>query len=118
MWDAGKFVYVGSVYYDDSALVKKFPMFFRPVEFAEDGRMMVEQTTAAPGERRNVVIPTPAVAEPEPEPEPEVEDDDRRPWTTASKEDWVRYAEALGIDCSELTKSGVIDAVEAAERGD
>lgn len=123
MWRKHEFVRVGQLFDSSHPLVVKFPQFFREVLFDDAGRV-VEQATQAPGERRNIATrlraaqaqASPVVAEVA-EVEPvEVDDRGKRPWTNASKEDWVEYAAGLGVDGAQMTKVELMDAVEAAEK--
>lgn len=115
----GEFVDAGGIFDAESDVVRRYPAKFRAVDFGADGRM-VEQATAAPGERRNLAhrlrpAAEPAVEQPA-EPVAEVERAGR-PWTNASKDEWVAYASTLGIDGAAMTKIELIDAVDAAEKG-
>jgi len=125
MWNMGEFVHAGQIYYGGSPLVRKFPMFFKPATFGDDGRMLVEQATAGPGEQRNAlrkpveVESERVVAEEVPTADINVGEVGRsgRPWVTASKAEWLAYAQSLGIDGADMTKFQLVDAVEAAEGG-
>ena len=52
--------------------------------------------------------------EPEPEPEPEPVAEDDTPNLSATKGEWVAYAESKGIDTTDMTKDDIIKAVEGA----
>lgn len=109
----------GRLWRADDPIVLKYGAFFSPID--DDGAV-VESATAAPGERRMLARFRDKLTGPEPVAEVEpvtevVAEPERsgRPWTTASKEEWMAYAESIGIDTAGMTKLQLVDAVAARE---
>ena len=118
MWSRGEFIDAGAVFDTESDVVRRYPAQFRAFNFDAAGKMVIEEATSAPGERRNLAHRL----RPEPEQPAEAEQVESepervgRPWTNASKDDWVAYAATLGVDGTTMTKLELIDAVDAAEK--